>query len=260
MKGTNEMVIFNLKNEGKVEPINKAPGYEIITFNGVNLYVKEAPNEALDEVHGLYFNATKLFKTFKNYTAKNGTERVKASFYSWINGAGKGFKTNYPNYFINVFGKGTQEYKGVYVHFNLFLPVVLSIDAVKTTLWLNGQEWKEEGNEGYLYVCQTERDLGSNIYKIGATKSMKTRINNLGIASVVYGTIKVSDKYKGELLLKDAFNKNDKCRKVLERGNEYYEVDDINVVYDTFLDMDLLGLNLEVPKIYEKGEFSIREI
>ena len=253
-----DKVILNLMGKGEYKMLKNALGFGTIEFNGVKIYIKDI----------LYFNATKLFKAFKNYTAKNGTERVKASFYSWINGAGKGFKSNYPHYFINVFGKGTREYKGVYVHFDLFLPVILSIDAVKSTLWLNGQEWKQEGNEGYLYVCQTERDLGSNIYKIGATKSMKTRINNLGSGSVVYGVVKVSDKFKGELLLKDAFNKiasdklqalalNEKCRKVPELGNEFYAIDDINTVYDTFYDMNLLGLNLEEPRIYEEGQFKL---
>jgi cbb3-type cytochrome oxidase cytochrome c subunit len=87
----------SIRDKGQIERVNNAPGFETITFNGVKVYIKD----------GIYFNATKLFKAFKNYTAKNGTERVKASFYSWINGAGKGFKSNYPDYFINVFGRGT---------------------------------------------------------------------------------------------------------------------------------------------------------
>ena len=93
-------------------------------------------------------------------------------------------------------------------------------------------------------------------YMTEEEKKESKRINALKS----YYRKKAIEQFLKENDIKDAFNKNDKCRKVPELGNEFYEVDDLNVVYDTFLDMDLLGLNLEVPRIYEEGEFSIGEI
>ena len=229
-------------NKGVNAEIKGTKEFVTVEFNNVKLYIT-ANHERV--------NVTKLWKTFKKY-GNFDQPRIKASFTSWINGAGAGLKDCYPDKFVNVYGKGTQEYKGVYVHHSLFLPILYSIDVTKATLWLNGENWINVGNEGYLYVAQPKAQLGTNIYKIGATKDMKTRLNVLGKGTIVYGTVRVSEKYIGEIYLKDGFNEHfEKCSEI---GNEYYKIDNVEDLHDVFLDIDFGDLNLEEQNIYDESE------
>ena len=230
--------------------------YIIVNYNGIDLYMTSDKK---------WFNATKLLKAFRTIEHIDGKVIVKQSFSDWFNGSSiKSYFNRRQEMIKEVKGKGTQQYKGVYMSTTIFERVVGAMDFTKGSLWLDGEEWNTAGLEGYVYMVQPPSIVNSNTVKIGETLDLVKRFNNYKKGTQILAIAKVSNRSAAEKILKNYYDKkaiNDK-----KLGAEYYEVESIEEAYELFNDAlgdeDVLEGNINLyeqgAKIYNgKSDFSI---
>ena len=137
-------------------------------FNGVDVYVQ------LDESgRVIRFNITKLFKAlnFATKTASSG-----ASTFVNQNIVDKGWIETFPNKFLDVKGKGTQEYKGLYVDINDIENWLIPINGIHAYRWfIDDDTWFESMGKGWVYLINVPKHRGKTIFKYGRTINMGQR-------------------------------------------------------------------------------------
>lgn len=219
--------------------------YGIIEYNGIDLYVTSDLTK---------FNADKLFKAFKTEQHDDGSKTIRLSFSNWKEHAGKTLCQVYKDKLEYICGKGTKDYKGWYVDFHLFYNILFSIDPLKGQLWIDGKDdWNNYGKDGVVYLLQKKEHVGTNIYKIGQSKDLTSRLNVYGKGTHVYGITKVSNVSLAEKKLKEWFD-NHEAIKMDDIGNEYYQCGSFDEACNLFEYADLGDLILKAPKMFQMDE------
>lgn len=226
----NEIDMFNI-NELTLSKLNDDYGF--VEFNDIKLYVTNDKK---------MFNASKLIKSFKE---------GKHSFEVWLKGKGKEFHKLFINDFVYVCGKGTQEFKGWYVSCDLIREIVSAIELTKGCAWLRGKAWQDLDESGYLYLIQCKSDIGTNVYKVGETKELSSRMNNYEKGSYVLGLYRVTKRHEAERKLKSWF-KDNHCP--INRGSEYFETKDLDEAYELFDNAPLKNLTIGDVELFEPGD------
>ena len=140
--------------------------FKHIEFNGVTVYLYIKGNDFM-------FNITKLFKELNAHTK---TASSGASSFVRKNLIEKGWLERYPNKFMDVEGKGTQEFKGMYVSIDMFQEWLVPIASLSAYRWfINDDAWYETLGRGYVYIIQTPQHSKSKVFKYGHTVNLMER-------------------------------------------------------------------------------------
>jgi len=156
-----------LRTTNKLIDCIKNKDFKHVEFNGVNmyLYVKDT----------IMFSITKLFKELNRHTK---TASSGASIFVRQNIIEKGWIEQYPNKFMNVKGKGTQEFKGMYVSLDLLREWLIPIGGLHAYRWfIDDDAWFEALGKGWVYVIRTPQHAKSNVIKYGRTINLDRRFN-----------------------------------------------------------------------------------
>lgn len=201
-------------------------------FNGIDIYVELDESE-----HIIRFNITKLFKAL-NLATK--TASSCASSFVKQNITTKGWIDTFPNKFKDVKGKGTQEYKGLYVDINDLEKWLIPINGLHAYRWfIDDDAWFESIGEGWVYLIIPPKVHGKSIFKYGRTINMVQRwivylnatpaeLQALGIEILAFAY--VSNQSEAEDAIAKAFDNENYLS--TEEGREYRLIDDYEEGFD----------------------------
>ena len=235
------MAAFNI-NACDYTAINKKYGY--VSFNDINLFVSADLQ---------WFCATRLYRSIKYDKVCNES----AANNWWKSTMKPQMDENFPDMWKQVEGKGTQPYKGIYIHITLFQMIGHMIEPFRFQFWFLGEAWNETNKSGTLYLLQPPKYKGTNIIKIGTTKNFETRLdrNDYGKGTMILATVETNSRSIGEHHLKKLFNDSGAIKRK-DIGYEYYEISSINYARKVFRKIkkhipELLESDVETYKIGE---------
>ena len=130
---------------------------------------------------------------------------------------------------------------GKYMKWELLERMTGSMDSIKSFEWINGSpDWREKGNEGYLYFVQTSDHKGTNIHKVGRTWNMKQRTKSYGKQVKIHRSITVDDMYAAEKVMQNAFaGRYDRAKRDGNGdGEEYYIIEDLEEALELFKEIE----------------------
>ena len=190
----------------------------------------------ITNVPDIRFNITKLFKALNlaTKTASSG-----ASSFVKQNIITKGWIDTFPDKFNDVKGKGTQEYKGLYVDIHDLEKWLIPVNGLHAYRWfIDDDAWFESMGKGWVYLIKPPKVHGKSIFKYGRTINMNQRwivylnatpaeLQALGIEIIAFAY--VDNQSEAEDALAKAFD--DYNYLSTEEGREYRLIDDDNAYY-----------------------------
>lgn len=197
----------------------KNKSFKWISFNSVIVYLY-----IINDV--IMFNITKLYKSLNAHTKSNS---AGASIFVKHNIIEKGWLEYAPDKFMDVQGKGTQEFKGMYVSLDLLSKFLLSIGGLNAFQWYIGDDaWYETLGKGWVYLIKCPQHNGKNVFKYGRTVNLNNRfilylsnapfeLQTLGIEIIAIAP--VNNQSKAEDSIAKAFDRH-KCLST-DDGREY---------------------------------------
>ena len=251
--------LLTTDNLNDVKNHKKFPSFKWTTFNTVIVYLKLGENQRRK------LNILKLFKSLNSQT-----KTASSCATTWIktNIVDKGYLERYPDKFEDVKGKGTQEFKGLYVDVEFFIRFVHSIAGLNGSLWFDGEEdWFEGSVKGWVYLIRIPQHQGTNIVKYGRTINKKNRwmiylnkcpreLQSLGIEILAYAA--VDNQSEAEDAIARAFDRQGWTS--TEDGREFRRVNEepedvYGIAVDTFCEaLTCIGCDVEHIEVFDEGE------
>ena len=186
---------------------------EYKVYNYINLEIQTTPDSK-------FFNASRLIRLLSSKVRDDGTKSSSKSMTVLMRSKKwSGLKKSHPDLFIEVKGKDTQHYKGIYLQWILFSTFIGYASNGADINFELGEEIVED-TKGFIYMCCPESCDGTDTIKFGRTWNWNQRIVGYGLDTYLFHLIPVDDMYLAEekmLKFMDSFLTGDK-----EKGDEYY--------------------------------------
>ncbi len=201
------------------EYVEEFDGFVAGAYNGIE--IKMSKNKEWFRVNDL----------FNSLTKKVGNKAASTTVSKWVTrrvGATLLEDEEYGCCFVEI--EGNQTVSGLYASIDMFDLILYSTNILKAKKWIDGgDDWREFGDKGEIYMVQSSAHVGTDTYKYGMSWRASERISAYGQHVHVIKTAKVLNRFKAEgILLKHAKQAFELAiRDANGNGNEYFTIKNI---------------------------------